>query len=325
MKGTLIVDGGWAGRLLQLTLLHGSDADANVIGFVDAEPQERQAHPKRLAALAELFDVDRVVLTTSAESTESVRSADALRELGVTVDIVRSGPGGVETGTDAGSGDRTLTFDLPRSTISRPARIAKRTMDVTGALVGLVVASPLFAYAAWRIKRESPGPIFARRRCLGMGMNEFRALDFRTTQTSAAEATHREYLRQAMLGRNSEGPSASIDRDPDEGVTAFGRRLRGTGLAELPRLINVLRGEMSLVGPRPSDVHERDVFEPRHFERFLVPAGLTGPLQSAQEGPIAYTAGLEMEVEYARTRSLRGDAALLFRMALSRARPGAVG
>ncbi len=321
MENTLIVDGGWAGRLLQLTLPRSTEVGVNLVGFVDSDPKERRDHPERIAALVQLFDVDRVILASPGEAgDETTHVARVLRELGKRVDIVEHADG-VPVPAHAHDDQRTLTIGLPRATISLPSRIGKRAIDVVGALIGLFVASPLFAYTAWRIKSESPGPVFARRRCLGMGMNEFMALDFRTTQPRAAEPSHRAYLKQTMRARSADDPSAGIDRDPDDGVTPVGRRLRDTGLAELPRLINVLRGEMSLVGPRPCDVHERDVFEPRHFERFLVPAGLTGPLQSAPKGQIPYTASLEMEVAYARTRSLKGDAGLLLRMVLGRIRP----
>jgi lipopolysaccharide/colanic/teichoic acid biosynthesis glycosyltransferase len=318
MEDTLIVDGGWAGRLLQLTLPSELEGEVNLVGFVDAEPHERRDHPERLAALVRLFDVDRVILASSRGSGEKTRhAAHTLSDLGAKIDIARNPDHGVAAATHANNGEPILTIGLPRATTSRPSRVAKRTIDVVGALLGLLVASPLFAYAAWRINRESACPVFTRRRCLGMGMREFVALDFRTTRPRA-KPSHREYLRETMLRKTGEDPAAGIGREQDNWLTPFGRRLKQTGLAELPRLINVLRGDMSLVGPRPCDVHERDVFEPRHFERFLVPAGLTGPLQSARQGEIPYTAGLDLEVAYARTHSLKGDSALLFRMVLRR-------
>jgi lipopolysaccharide/colanic/teichoic acid biosynthesis glycosyltransferase len=322
MGDTLIVDGGWAGRLLQLTLPREAEAIGNFVCFVDAEPHERQNHPERLAALVRLFHVGQIVLTSSNDSLEeTTRAAQALEELGTTVDIVRNPQKGEEFPTQADNREAMFTIGLPRARISRPTRIVKRAADIVGALLGLLVVSPLFAYVWWRVKRDSPGhPVFARRRCLGMGMTEFAALDFRTTNPRVGAPSQREYLRQMLLGGSTDDQATGGGHDPDEDVTPFGRRLRDSGLAELPRLINVLRGDMSLVGPRPCDVHERDVFEPHHFERFLVPAGLTGPLQSSPQGQIPYTAGLEMEVAYSRARSLKGDAALLFRMVGGRIR-----
>src|SRR5205823_5916506 len=121
-----------------------------------------------------------------------------------------------------------------------------------------------------------PGPVFFRQERLGMGMKEFPALKFRTMKVDTDDAPHRAYIAQTMSSSAAPTGNGLYKLDRSDAITPFGRWLRKTSLDELPQLINVLRGQMSLVGPRPCMPYETEAFEPHHFERFLVPAGLTG-------------------------------------------------
>ncbi len=118
----------------------------------------------------------------------------------------------------------------------RPQRVFKRAFDILGAAIGLVLLAPVFAFVAWRIKWDSPGPVFYRGRRAAMGGGEFRILKFRTMYEDE---------------RSYAGPKVTGDGDPR--ITPVGHWLRDTKLNELPQLWNVLKGEMSFVGPRPED------------------------------------------------------------------------
>jgi lipopolysaccharide/colanic/teichoic acid biosynthesis glycosyltransferase len=299
LKNTIIVDGHRAARLLQLLHLGNVVPEDNVVGFVDAEPVERRGHPERLAAAVRLFDVDRVVLACSDEAVQDARdTARTLASLGAQVDVVPS----------------PAVQPPARSPV---ARLLKRTLDVVGAAVGLTLSAPLFAYAAWRIKRDSPGPVLSTRPRLGLGMREFTAFEFRTTRSESRGGSHLEYMRQTLAARADRETVA--ETGGDDTVTPAGRWLQAKRLVELPRLINVLRGDMSLVGPRPCSPGETDGFAPHHFERFLVPAGITGPFQI--EPPADSSADeLELDVAYARSRSLLLDFKLLLKTPLALAR-----
>jgi lipopolysaccharide/colanic/teichoic acid biosynthesis glycosyltransferase len=299
LKNTIIVDGRRAARLLQLLHLGDAVPEDNIVGFVDAEPVERRGHPERLAAAVRLFDVDRVVLACSDGTAQDTRdTVQELASLGAQVDVVPS-PAAL------------------RPARSSAARLPKRTLDVVGSVVGLTLSAPLFAYAAWRIKRDSPGPVLSRRPSLGLGMREFTAFEFRTTTNESRGGSHLEYVRRTLAARADRETAA--EAEADETVTPAGRWLQAKRLVELPRLINVLRGDMSLVGPRPCSPEETDGFAPHHFERFLVPAGITGPFQI--EPPANSSADeLELDVAYARSRSLLLDLKLLLKTPLALAR-----
>jgi len=127
----------------------------------------------------------------------------------------------------------------------------------------------------------------------------------------ADDAPHREYVRQIMDPTVAPRSNNLYKLDRPEAVTPFGSWLRRTSLDELPQLINVLRGEMSLVGPRPCIPYEVELFEPRHFDRFSVPAGMTGFWQLTARGHSTMKEALDLDAIYARNWSLRLDAQLL--------------
>src|SRR5262249_46844830 len=128
----------------------------------------------------------------------------------------------------------------------------------------------------WRIRRDSPGPVFFRQTRLGMNMREFETLKFRTMAVGTRSDAHRDYIRSTMSSKAAVGENGVYKLERTSDVTPVGRWLRRTSLDELPQLLNVLRGDMSLVGPRPCLDYETEFFEPHHFERFLVPQGVTG-------------------------------------------------
>ena len=196
----------------------------------------------------------------------------------------------------------------PRSAVS--VRL-KRAIDVVVAGIGLVLAAPVFAWAAWRIPRETPGPVLFRQTRLGDGMAEFTMLKFRTMRTDTDAAPHRAYVEATMNGGGAVGTGELYKMDRGDEVTPTGRWLRRTSLDELPQLINVLRGTMSLVGPRPCLAYETDHFQPHHYERFQVPPGITGLWQVTARGHASFAEALEMDVAYVRDWSLRLDLSLL--------------
>jgi lipopolysaccharide/colanic/teichoic acid biosynthesis glycosyltransferase len=129
----------------------------------------------------------------------------------------------------------------------------------------------------------------------------------------ADDRPHREYVREIMDPAVAPGVNNLYKLERPEAVTKFGLWLRRTSLDELPQLINVLRGDMSVVGPRPCIPYEIELFEPHHFDRFSVPAGMTGLWQLTARGHATLKEALDLDVVYARNWSLRLDLHLLAR------------
>jgi exopolysaccharide biosynthesis polyprenyl glycosylphosphotransferase len=302
-------------------LLQHPEYGINLVGLVDTDPKPRRAELgelpvlgplERLPAVARTFDVERVIVAFSGDAQEeTLELIRELRKLDIQIDIVPRFFEVVGPRIELHSVEGLTLLGLPPVKPSRSSLLLKRAIDVVGAVLGLLVAAPLFLVAAWRIKRESPGPVFFRQTRMGMGMKEFTALKFRTMQVDTDDAPHREYIRQTMSSDASMPQNGMYKLERDDVVTPFGRWLRRSSLDEIPQLINVLRGDMSLVGPRPCIPYETDHFEPHHFERFLVPAGITGYWQVTARARSTFGEALEMDVAYARSWSLGLDLRLL--------------
>ena len=173
---------------------------------------------------------------------------------------------------DEVNGTPVLTISSgPRETIGL---VAKRLIDVLGATLGLIVFAPLFVVVAVAIKLDSPGPVFFIQERVGHNRKRFRTFKFRTMVADAPSMQESlEHLNEAR------GPIFKIRNDPR--VTRVGRWLRRTSIDELPQLINVVRGEMSLVGPRPLPVRDVEHINTRwHKRRFSVKPGMTGMWQA---------------------------------------------
>ena len=183
-----------------------------------------------------------------------------------------------------------------------------------------MLTSPLFAFIAWRIRlRLATGPVFFRQERLGQNMQPFTVLKFRTMKRR-----HRRGPSTGEYIERDDGPptrrrtrTASTSSSGTTRSRASARCLRKTSLDELPQLLNVLRGEMSLVGPRPCLAYETETFAPHHFERFLVPPGMTGLWQVTARAHSTFGEALDMDVAYARGWSLGLDLRLLLRTPLA--------
>jgi exopolysaccharide biosynthesis polyprenyl glycosylphosphotransferase len=327
LQNAIIVGAGDVGQLIARKILHHKEYGLNLVGFVDDQPKERRedlGHLILLGATDELphlvrvLDVERVILAFSNESdVEKVALIRKLERLEVQVDVVPRlfeivGP---KVGVHTIEGMPLI--GIPPVRLSRLARVAKRSIDIVFALVGLTLTAPLFLFIAWRIRRDSDGPIFFRQTRLGMNMKPFTALKFRTMYVDADVSKHRDYIQATMGHFTPAGENGLYKLDLADAVTPYGRRLRSTSLDELPQLLNILRGDMSLVGPRPCIPYETDNFAPHQFDRFLVPAGLTGLWQVMARAHATFGEALDMDVAYARGWSLGLDLRLLCRTPLA--------
>ena len=196
--------------------------------------------------------------------------------------------------------------DVLVETLGRPLPRWKRFVDVTGASVGLVLTAPLMAVAAFAIKLTSPGPVLFRQLRVGKNGRPFVFYKLRTMATGAPA------LRARLRPLNEQtGPVFKMRDDPR--VTRVGRILRKTSIDELPQLWNVVKGDMSLVGPRPPTVDEVDAYERWHHRRLTLTPGLTCIWQVSGRSLVGFTDWVRMDIEYAERQSFLLDLRILSR------------
>jgi lipopolysaccharide/colanic/teichoic acid biosynthesis glycosyltransferase len=217
--------------------------------------------------------------------------------------------------TRAGGGRHARARALDRTAV-------KRCFDVVGAVVLLVLTLPLLVTAAGATALSSRGPVLFRQTRVGRGGVPFTLLKLRTMRHGSDDGVHRDYVTRLLSGT-----AAPVDGlyklSRDERVTRVGALLRRSSLDELPQLWNVLRGDMSLVGPRPSLHWEVELFPAWAQARFQVRPGLTGLWQGSGRNRLTMIEGLALDVLYVEELSLARDVAILLRTVRAVLLPGA--
>lgn len=182
----------------------------------------------------------------------------------------------------------------------------KRAIDIIGSLIGLILASPILVIVGILIKLESKGPIVFSQTRVGLNGKEFKMYKLRSMVLNAEE------LKKKLEEQNEmSGPMFKIKDDPR--ITKVGKFIRKTSIDELAQLINVLKGDMSLVGPRPSLPKEVEQFEDWMLQRLEVKPGLTCYWQVMGRNNIEFNEWMELDVKYVRERSLLLDIKLIFK------------
>jgi lipopolysaccharide/colanic/teichoic acid biosynthesis glycosyltransferase len=180
---------------------------------------------------------------------------------------------------------------------------ACRALDLALAIPLLILLLPLFAAIAIAIRLDSPGPILFRQRRCGLGLSEFTMNKFRTMRWGTSADPHREFVLGLIRGGLPAAGGALYKLEADQRITRVGGVLRRLSLDELPQLWNVVMGEMSLVGPRPSIRYEVESFPPHWCARFSVKPGITGLWQVNGRSQVGLERMVELDLEYAQRRS----------------------
>jgi lipopolysaccharide/colanic/teichoic acid biosynthesis glycosyltransferase len=190
---------------------------------------------------------------------------------------------------------------------------AKTALDVFGSLVGIVLLSPLLVMSWCLVRWTSAGPALYRQQRLGRNKQPFMLLKFRTMCVNNDDQIHRQYVTSLLSDENAPtgGQRGLYKLENDPRITRVGTWLRRFSLDELPQLFNVLRGEMSLVGPRPVLAWEAEMFRESHHQRFEVKPGITGLWQVSGRSRLSYQEQLDLDVEYVRRKSFALDLAIL--------------
>ena len=214
----------------------------------------------------------------------------------------------------------TLYPDLVERDQSRKfVNVVKRAMDIAGSVAALLACSPLFLVIAVVVKLSSPGPVFFRQKRIGQHGIPFVFLKFRTMLAGSDSSIHKDYVLKLIAGEaerksatgNTEGFYKLTD---DPRITRVGAFLRRTSLDELPQFFNVLKGEMSLVGPRPAIPYEVEAYEIWHRRRLLeAKPGITGLWQVSGRSRVKFDDMVRLDLQYARTWSPWMDIKILLR------------
>ena len=195
---------------------------------------------------------------------------------------------------------------------------SKRILDLAAASAGLLIAAPMAAVIALLIKLSSPGPVLFRQTRVGRDGKKFTFYKFRSMREGCDDAKHREYIELFIQGKEEElkklqGGKKLYKMTGDERVTSIGKFLRRTSLDELPQLINVFKGEMSMVGPRPHLAYEVDLYKSWHRRRLEGFPGITGWWQIHGRSRVPFDEAVRMDIWYLERQSLILDIRIMCR------------
>ena len=225
-----------------------------------------------------------------------------------------------DTQSPTGAIDAALYPDLKdREETNRIGRATKRTIDIVGSLLLVILLLPVFLIIAVAVKLTSRGPVFFRQKRIGEHGTSFTFLKFRSMYVNNDSRQHKEYVRQLIAGRaekhpvNGNGDGRAVFKlINDPRITRVGRFLRRSSLDELPQLFNVLRGDMSLVGPRPAVPYEVEAYATWHRRRVLeAKPGITGMWQVYGRCRVGFEDMVRLDLRYARECSLWLDLKIL--------------
>jgi lipopolysaccharide/colanic/teichoic acid biosynthesis glycosyltransferase len=203
----------------------------------------------------------------------------------------------------------------PASPLIAWTRAGKPLFDLVAASLCLLIACPLLVAVAMLIRLTTPGPALFRQTRIGRDHRPFVLYKFRSMYAGSADDVHRQYVRRLLTQDQppTGGQRGLYKLEDDPRITPLGRLLRQTSIDELPQLLNVIRGDMSLVGPRPALPWEAEMMDEAHGNRFLVRPGITGLWQVSGRSSLTMRQALELDVEYARSQSFALDLLILLK------------
>jgi exopolysaccharide biosynthesis polyprenyl glycosylphosphotransferase len=313
----LIVGSGLVADLVAHKIAAHAEYGATLVGYVDVPSDGEVLCGSGLPHLGDVgdfehvcreHDVERVVVAFSSLASERLLDlVGTSKRLGLKVSVVPRMFEVIGGAVEIDQVEGMTLMGLRGLTRTQSTLGLKRALDAAGAAAGLVVLSPLLLVIAVAIKATSPGPVLFAQRRVGRSNREFRMLKFRTMVQDA------ERLRPALEHLNEMDGGAMFKIREDPRVTRVGRLLRRASLDELPQLWNVLRGEMSLVGPRPLIPTENAHVIGRHRARLDLTPGLTGPWQVMGRNAIPFQEMVKLDYLYVSEWSLWNDLKLMIR------------
>jgi exopolysaccharide biosynthesis polyprenyl glycosylphosphotransferase len=317
VQNTLVVGTGATGRKVARKIKSHPEYGLEVVGFVDSSPTSSSGDlggvpivgpPTDLVTLVKELDIGRVIVSFVDDGWErTLEAVRELRDLDVQIDIVPRLYESMGASSEVHMIEGMPLVGLPPLRLSPSSRFLKRSLDLSGALVGLVVLSPLLAISAVAIKLDSKGPIFFRQTRRGENGKTFRIYKLRTMSVDA------ENRKAELIELNMhQGDDPRMFKVPDDPrVTRVGAFLRRWSIDELPQLLNVLKGDMSLVGPRPLILEEDEYVRSWARKRLELRPGMTGLWQVLGASDIPFEEMTKLDYLYVTNWSLKEDFRLI--------------
>jgi exopolysaccharide biosynthesis polyprenyl glycosylphosphotransferase len=309
-RNVLIVGAGGLGRQIAGCLETHPEMERAFCGFLDERKPVGNGvvgRPSDLAQLARKGFVDEVILAAPHDRELTLRVLHAARQLRLDVKLAPDLFGCKPAREPERIGGIPL-IPLHEEPLPVVGLLMKRALDVVGAAAALILMAPTLALLAILIRLDSPGPVIYAAPRAGRKGRSFRCYKFRTMVRDA------DGLKDGLRGQNQRrGPFFKISDDPR--ITRVGRVLRRYSLDELPQLWNVLKGEMSLVGPRPHPLDDFSAYAIEHLPRLDVVPGMTGLWQVTARRDPSFQTGINLDIEYIQRWSLGMDLRILLKTA----------
>ena len=292
----------------KLTLSHSVRAE--LVGWLPtsadepAEPEGQVSLPERIRSLVAERDIHRIVLGPGASGDELLDSVRRIKENGVKVSVLPNVARLVNASVELDRLDGITLLGVRRFEITLSSRMIKRTFDLVGSSLALIVFAPVIAATAVAIRLDSRGPLLFRQVRAGRHGEAFEMLKFRSMVDGADDQ------KDGLRHLNEADGVFKIADDPR--VTRVGRWIRAIHIDELPQLVNVLKGEMSLVGPRPLPLDEDRRIEGWHRRRLDLSPGITGPWQILGSARIPVREMVKLDYQYVADWSVWNDIRILF-------------
>jgi exopolysaccharide biosynthesis polyprenyl glycosylphosphotransferase len=323
----LIVGAGPVGRTAVQQLQKYAQADLDLIGYLDDDPNKQGQEFEGIPVIATIDQAVEVISNRNINDAlvalplraheRLVEICDLLQRNGIHVHVIPdlfalSFPNATLDGFGG-----IPVIDLGRPGIHGIRRFAKRAFDVIAVTFGLIFLAPVLLLIAILIKLDSPGPVIYRQKRIGENGRPFTMLKFRSMNAGAKVDIHQQYVARLILENlspeNINGGAGSLKMEDDPRITRLGRFIRKSSLDELPQLINVLFGDMSLVGPRPPLPYELEVYQDWHKRRLEALPGITGLWQIKGRNRVSFDEMVRMDLEYIKNQSFRMDLLILMK------------
>ncbi len=318
-KRTLIIGAGEHGQMVCRFNDLNPRSYFEIIGFCDDDPQKVGKIVCGKPVLGNSFELENIIaenrikesiIAISNISMDAMLNVvDRCKNTGLTVHVVSDLYNRVNEKMEAEEYGGLRTFRLVGNALGIIRTYTKRLIDIVGSAVLLAIIAPSFLMIMWLIKRDSKGPLFYKSEVIGLNSKPFIAYKFRTMVDLNRDDTHISFMKNFIQGNVTN----EFYVKNDDRVTKIGRFLRKYSLDELPQLINVFKGQMSLVGPRFCTVKEYQFYKAWHKRRFNVKPGITGLWQVRARSEISYDDMVSLDLYYIENQSFFFDFEILLR------------